>query len=124
MFSVARAATYALRPSPHRFQIGVHVTHLWSFRKYGNQVGWGWTVCSVREQLDFRFSNRFNGRCCRIRSVVVMRNYPFCQHSSAFTANCGFKLLFKLSTIPCTILVVLEGEPIKVPKAASTSLYR
>jgi hypothetical protein len=46
----------------------------------------------------------------------------FCRHSSVFTANSGFHLLFKLSTILCTtdrlstILVVLKDGPIKVLK--------
>jgi len=48
------------------------------------------------------------------------------QHSSAFTTNSGFQLLFKYSTILCIndclhmILVVLEDEAIK-SRTASTS---
>jgi len=51
-----------------------------------------------------------------------MQNDSICQHSSAFTVNNRFELLFKYSTIPCiidhlfVILVVLKDGLIKVPK--------
>jgi len=52
----------------------------------------------------------------------MMQNNAICQHSPASTANSGFQILFKQSTILCTIdrlsmiLVVYEDEPIEVPK--------
>jgi hypothetical protein len=55
-------------------------------------------------------------------SVVMMLNNSICQHSSACTVNSGFQLLFKHSTVPCTIdhlsmiLVVLDDGPIIVSK--------
>jgi len=67
--------------------------------------------------------NHFSCHCCHIRSsVVMMQNNYICQHSSVFTANGRFHILFKHNTIPCTIdylsmiLVVLEVGPIKVSK--------
>jgi len=54
-------------------------------------------------------------------SIVIMQNNYIYQHYSAFTVNSKFQLLFKHSTIPCTInclsaiLVVLEDGSIKVP---------
>jgi len=77
----------------------------------------------VGEELAFQFPNRFNGHCYLMRPIIVMmQNNSICQHSSSFTANSGFQLIFKHSTIPCTIdhlptiLVVLEDGSIIVPK--------
>jgi hypothetical protein len=55
-------------------------------------------------------------------SVIMMQNNSICQDSFAFTANSGFRIFFKYSTVPCTvdhlstILVVLEDGPITVSK--------
>jgi len=50
------------------------------------------------------------------------------QHSSVFTANSGFQLLFKHGTIPCNIdhlpmiLVVVEDRPFEVPNSVNIIL--
>jgi hypothetical protein len=82
-----------------------------------------WNVCWRRKKLKFQFSNCFSGCCCYVKfSVVMMQNNSICQHFSVFTMSSRFQLLFKHSTIPCTIdhlstiLVVLKAGPIKVPK--------
>jgi len=47
-------------------------------------------------------------------SIVKMQDNSICQHSSVFTANSRFRILFKHSTIVCTfdclsmLLLVLE----------------
>jgi hypothetical protein len=57
-----------------------------------------------------------------------MQNNSICQHSSAFTENSRFKILFKHSTIPCsivplsTILVVLEMGPLTSQNNANITL--
>jgi len=81
-----------------------------------------WTVCWMGEKLIFQFSYFFSGCCCPVMSIVMMQNISFCQNFSVVTVNSGFQLLFKHSTILCTldrlsmILVVLENVPIKVAK--------
>jgi hypothetical protein len=124
MFSVAREATYALRPwRLRRLQIGVQVTHLWLVRMCGNYVERHLDCILGGREARIQFSSRFNGRCCCVRSTsVTMQNNSICQHSSAFAASSGFHLHLKHSTIPytinrlSTILVVPEEGPIEVPK--------
>jgi hypothetical protein len=87
-------------------------------------IRWGeiWTICWVGKMPEFQFSKHFNGHHCYMRSgIVMMQNNSICQHYSVFPANSGFQLLFKHSTMLCTIdhlstiMVVLEDGPIKVP---------
>jgi len=57
-----------------------------------------------------------------MRLNVVIQNNSVCHHSSDFIVSSRVQLLFKQSTIPCTIdhlsmiLVVLKDIPVKVPK--------
>jgi hypothetical protein len=132
MPSVVREATYA--PSScglDLLQIGVHLTHF--ERSEYTVIRWREisTACWVEEKLKIQFSYSFNGRCCRMRlSVFIMQNSSICQHSSAFTANSGFYLLFKISTKPCTteplsaILVELEVGPIKSQNSVESTLWQ
>jgi hypothetical protein len=108
MFLFVREATYALHPWPlNCLEIGIHMTHLWVVWKYGNQMGWDeiWTACWMGEKFEFQFSNCFNSHCCHMRSsIVMMQNNSVFQPSSLITVKNGFHLLFRQSTIPCTIV--------------------
>jgi len=81
------------------------------------------------EKLKLQFSNYFNGHCCHMRfSIVMTQNNFIYQHSSVFTVNSRFQLLYKHVTIPCTteclstILAVLEDGPIKSQNSINVTL--
>jgi hypothetical protein len=73
------------------------------------------------EGAQVSVSEYFNSCCCHMRSSVVMtQNNSICQHSSVFTVNSGFHLLFMCNM--CTVdhlsmlLVVLEDGPVESSK--------
>jgi hypothetical protein len=82
-------------------------------KKFGLYAGW-----ATNSNFSFRIVSTVAAAVWG-RTVVTMRNNSTCQHSSVFTANSGFQLVFKHSTTPCTvgqlfmILVVLEDGPIR-----------
>lgn len=76
LFSVAREATHEPRPRPlHGLQIGVHVTHLWSVQKYGNQAG-----KDLHCVVNWRRSSNFSFRIVSTSLLAVWgRALPLCK---------------------------------------------